>query len=101
MAHTDEPASDVVQDTERIEAAFRDDHADYQRIRLGPTDYRDTEAAIWEYTFTADGQPYHAIHLNMRTGDRGYALNHVVPEAGWDDAAGRFQQFMDSFSFEQ
>lgn len=99
VAHTDDPAEDVVQDSERIEAAFQDNHPDYERIRLEPVDYRDTEAAIWEYTFTEDGQAFHAIHLNMSTGERGYALNHVVPEAGWDEAADRFEEFTESFTY--
>lgn len=101
VAHTEDPAADAVQDTESIEAAFRDGHADYERIRLEPTEYRGTDAAIWEYTFTADGIPFHAIHLNVSTGDRGYALNHVVPESGWGAAADRFEQFMASFEFER
>lgn len=101
VAHTDDPATDVVQDSERIEAAFRDGHADYERIRLEPTEYRGTDAALWEYTFTADGIPFHAIHLNVSTGDRGYALNHVVPASGWDAAADRFEQFTASFEFER
>ena len=101
VAHTDDPATDVVQDSERIEAAFRDGHADYERIRLEPTEYRGTDAALWEYTFTADGIPFHAIHLNVSTGDRGYALNHVVPASGWDGAADRFEQFTASFEFER
>ena len=99
VAHTDDPAADVLRDTERIEAAFQQDHAGYQRIRLEPTEYRGTDAVIWEYTFTADGQPYHAIHLNLSTGEYGYALNHVVPAAGWERAAERFEAFTSSFEF--
>jgi hypothetical protein len=100
VANTDDPATDVVRDSERIEAAFREDHADYERIRLEPTDYRDTQAAIWEYTFTEDGQTFHALHLNLSTGERGYALNHVVPADGWPAAADRFDHFTGSFSFD-
>lgn len=98
VAHTDEPAADALQDTQAIEEVFREEHADYQRIRLERTDYRDFDAAIWEYTYTVDGQSFHALHLNFVTGPRGYALNHVVPEAGWSAAPDRFERFRASFS---
>ena len=98
IAHTDDPATDALQDTQAIEAAFREDHADYQRIRLERTDYRGHDAAIWEYTYSVDGQPFHALHLNFVTGPRGYALNHVTPASGWSAAPERFDRFTASFS---
>ena len=72
---------DPVKAWEQQEKAFEKDHPDYERIRLEETDYRDYEAAIWEFTFS--GQ--HADDLGFVVGDTGYALNFVTDEGAWDD----------------
>ena len=72
---------DPVKAWEQQEKAFEREHPDYERIRLEETDFRDYEAAIWEFTFS--GQ--HADDLGFVVGDTGYALNFVTDEDAWDD----------------
>ena len=72
---------DTVKAWEQQEKAFEREHPDYERIRLEETDYRDYDAAIWEFTFS--GQ--RADNLGFVVGDTGYALNFVTDEGAWDD----------------
>ena len=72
---------DPVKAWEQQEQAFEREHPDYERIRLEETDFRDYEAAIWEFTFS--GQ--HADDLGFVVGDTGYALNFVTDESTWGD----------------
>jgi serine/threonine protein kinase len=89
----DDPSGDPKAAWEQQEKSFEDDHPDYQRIRIDTVDYRDFDAAIWEFTF--EGQ--HASDLGFTDGDRGYALELVAAEARWDDLQDTFQAFQDGF----
>ena len=84
---------DPVKAWEQQEKAFERDHPDYERIRLEETDYRDYDAAIWEFTF--EGQ--HADDLGFVVGDTGFALNFVTDEDAWDDYDDVRQAFRDGF----
>jgi serine/threonine protein kinase len=74
---------DPVKAWEHQEKDFAKRHPDYERIALEATDYRDYDAAIWEYTF--EGQ--HADNLGFVVGDTGYALNFVTDDGRWDDTS--------------
>lgn len=83
---------DPVKAWEQQEGAFEREHSDYERIRLEPAEYRDYEAAIWEFTFGG----MHADNLGFVVGDAspgtegastGYALNFVTDEGSWNDLA--------------
>jgi hypothetical protein len=87
------PSGDPVAAWERQEEAFRAEHPSYERIRLEETDYRDYDAAIWEYTY----EGLRADNLGFVVGDTGYALNFVTSRGAWEDSAGVRQTFRDSF----
>ena len=72
---------DAVKAWEQQEKAFQREHPDYERIRIERTDYRDYEAAIWEFTFSG----MQADNLGFVVGDTGYALNFVTDEGSWED----------------
>lgn len=84
---------DPVKAWEAQEEAFRAQHPDYERIRLEETDYRDHEAAIWEYTFSGR----HADNLGFVIDDTGYALNFVTGTDSWDDTADLREGFRAGF----
>ena len=87
------PGDDAVAAWEAQEEAFRAEHPTYERIRLEATDYRDYEAAIWEYTY----EDMHADNLGIIAGDTGYALNFQAPNGSWDDLADVREGFRASF----
>lgn len=95
--HTDEPKSDPVADWERQSEAFADEHAGYEEIRIEAVDYRDYDAALWEYRYEVDGQRFHAYNLGFTDGECGYALNLQAPAERWDDMEPLFETFMASF----
>ena len=84
---------DPVAAWEAQEAAFRQEHPSYERVRLEATDYRDYDAAIWEYTY----EGVRADNLGFVVGDTGYALNFVTSQSNWDDTEGLRDSFRDSF----
>ncbi|MBS3939764.1 MAG: protein kinase [Actinobacteria bacterium] len=96
---TDEPAGDPVVDWERYEPVFAENQDDYRRIRLDPARYRDWDAAMWEYTYTAGGSDLHAINLNVLAHDRdhAFALNLQAPAGQWEDVAAAFPAIAGSF----
>ena len=49
--------------------------ADYRKIRLERTTFRDRPAVVWEYTFTLQGEPWHARLLGFTEDGRAYQIN--------------------------
>ena len=94
---TDEPASDPEADWEAKEPGFADRYPSYERIRLEDVGYRDYPAAMWEYTYTADGQDLHAYNLGFVAAEHGYALNYQTPASAWDDMEPLFDDIRASF----
>lgn len=84
---------DPVAAWEAQEEAFQDDHPSYERVRLEATEYRDHDAAIWEYTF----EGMHADNLGFVVGDTGYALNFTTRRGEWDATDELRQAFRESF----
>jgi hypothetical protein len=84
---------DPVAAWEHQEKDFAKRHPDYERIALEATDYRDYDAAIWEYTF--EGQ--HADNLGFVVGDTGFALNFVTDDGRWDDTSDLRDGFRSGF----
>ena len=87
------PGDDPVAAWEAQEEAFRAEHPSYERIRLEATDYRDYDAAIWEYTY----EGVRADNLGFVVGDTGYALNFVAGAGQWDDTESLREGFRESF----
>jgi serine/threonine protein kinase len=80
---------------EDYEPVFADRHAaeGYQLLGIEPYEYRDYDAALWEYTYGGS----HAVNLGFVTGDFGFALNFQTPEDEWDDMQDEFEAFKASF----
>jgi hypothetical protein len=93
---TDTPKDDPAQDWREQAVAFARNHANYQELGIGPTTYRDYNAAVWEFTY-GSGTTVHATNLGFVTGGRGYALLFQTPEDIWASSQGLNQQFRDAF----
>ena len=96
-ADTDDPAQDVLADTQRIRDSFASRYPSYEEIALEPVEYRGHEAVRWEYTYAPDGRELRAVHLNFSTGERAYALNYQTPADSWGELSGRFDEFAATF----
>jgi eukaryotic-like serine/threonine-protein kinase len=83
--HTDDPASDPLADWEAAAADFSQRHDGYEELRLERVDYRDYDAAIWEYRYEEGGATLRAVNLNILDGDHAYALNLQSAEGDWDE----------------
>lgn len=97
MDWTDDPKPDPVADWEEQSEAFARSHEEYEEIRIEPVEYRDYDAALWEYEYSEGGGRFHAYNLGLTTGERGYALNFQTPAASWDELRGLFEGFTSSF----
>lgn len=94
---TDDPADDVLADTQRIRDSFASRYDTYDEISLEPVEYRGYEAVLWEYTYAPEGRELRSVHLNFSNGDHAYVLNYQGPAEQWDDLAGRFDDITASF----
>lgn len=97
LDYTDEPKDDPVADWERQSDAFAERHENYEEIQIEAVDYRDYDAALWEYTYTEGGQQFHAYNLGFTTGECGYALNLQAPAEVWPQIEQLFDEFKASF----
>jgi eukaryotic-like serine/threonine-protein kinase len=93
---TDTPKDDPAQDWREQAVVFARNHANYQELGIGPTIYRDYDAAVWEFTY-GSGTTVHATNLGFVTGGRGYALLFQTPEDIWAPSQGLNQQFREAF----
>jgi eukaryotic-like serine/threonine-protein kinase len=80
---TDSPKPDAKADWERQEQSVSQRLPNYQRIRIDRVDYRDYNAADWEFTF---GSNTHVLNRGMNTGEKGYALYFSSPDGQWDES---------------
>ena len=97
MDWTDDPKPDPEADWERQSDAFAESHEGYEEIRIEPVDYRDYDAAMWEYEYSEAGGRFHAYNLGFVAGGRGYALNYQTPASAWDEMRDLFEGFRSSF----
>jgi serine/threonine protein kinase len=81
---TDDPKKDAKKDWEQQEKVVSKRLPDYERIKIEAVDYRDYNAADWEFTF--GNGPTHVLNRGMNTGDKGYALYFSFPDGQWDDS---------------
>ena len=68
---------------------------DYERIDIDSVDYRDYEAADWEFTF--GDAPTHVLNRGMNTGEMGYALYFSSPDDQWDESESIRETIFDTF----
>ncbi len=91
---------DAVQDRRDQAASFARTHDDYRELRITDIDYRDTEAADWEFTYRDGGAGLHALsRVFVTTDGRGWSL-FFQTRSGDDWAAARvdFDRIAAAFS---
>ena len=91
---TDSPKPDAKADWERQEQSVSQRLPNYQRIRIDRVDYRDYNAADWEFTF---GNNTHVLNRGMNTGAKGYALYYSSREGQWDESQPILQTIYKTF----
>lgn len=95
---TDTPQADPVEDWERQEESVSQRLENYERISIEPVEYRDYDAADWQFTFGADDRT-RVLNRNMITSpDQAYALYWSTPEGEYDDAFGTFEVIAETFT---
>lgn len=93
---TNTPGDDVVGRWRESSRVFGASHDDYVEVRIEKADYRDYDAALWEYTYR-DGNALHAYNLGFVTDGKGYALNFQTREKDWAESEPMFEQFKQAF----
>ncbi|CAL9566407.1 serine/threonine-protein kinase [Streptomyces sp. enrichment culture] len=83
VAWTSTPKGDPVSDWESQEQYMV--RSQYKKIRIEKVDYRDWNAADWEFTYTDGGTKYRTVDRGFVVNDhQGYALMYTAKAADWD-----------------
>ncbi|MEV0307058.1 serine/threonine-protein kinase [Nonomuraea fuscirosea] len=71
----------------------------YIQVQLQSVDYRDWQAADWEYTYTTpNGVPMHALTRYVSIDKKAaFKITFDLPELKWDDQAGTREVFLNTF----
>lgn len=72
--------------------------ADYRKIRLERTTFRDHPAVVWEYSFTLQGEPWHARLLGFTVDGRSYQINTWYRPEAEEQALKTYGRVRDSFT---
>ncbi|WP_449486831.1 protein kinase domain-containing protein [Streptomyces viridochromogenes] len=72
--------------------------ADYRKIRLERTTFRDHPAVVWEYSFTLQGEPWHARLLGFTVDGKSYQINTWYRPEAEERALETYGQVRDSFT---
>jgi eukaryotic-like serine/threonine-protein kinase len=94
---TDEPHPDPVADRQEFAETLAARQDAYEEVRLEPATYRGHDAAVWEYSYVADGAELRAMQLNISGDAHGYALNLQSSEARWDEDRELFEPLAAGF----
>jgi len=94
---TASPGADAAQAWRDLAPSFAASNDDYQQIGIGPAEYRDYDAALWEFRHRSDGTMQHTGNLGFVTAGRGYALMLRTPDELWDESQVLFDQFKQAF----
>jgi hypothetical protein len=94
---TDSPKPDPAADWREQAGYFASRNTSYEEIGIAPVDYRDYDAALWEFTHSSSGETMHTGNLGFVANGRGYALMLRTPERLWDDSQPLFEQFQQAF----
>jgi eukaryotic-like serine/threonine-protein kinase len=98
VEYTTEPGDDAVAAWEAQAETFAAEHGNYQEITIEETTVEGFDtAAIWEFTYDAEGVTLHAIDIGMANDDIGFAHFFQTTEEEWDSNQELLQQFRDSF----
>ncbi|MFF1485694.1 serine/threonine-protein kinase [Streptomyces sp. NPDC058319] len=83
VAWTSTPKDDPVADWKSQEAYMV--RSGYHKVRIEKVDYREWNAADWEFTYTEGGTGYRAVDRGFVVDDKhGYALMYTAEAADWD-----------------
>lgn len=80
-----------------LERRFRTEQQGYSRIRLEPTEFKDFDAAEWEFTYERRNVQLHNLDLGVVTGAKGFTLNFEARQSDWDIVKAFMDRFEDSF----
>jgi serine/threonine protein kinase len=80
-----------------LERRFRTEQQGYSRIRLEPTQFKDFDAAEWEFTYERRNVQLHNLDLGVVTGAKGFTLNFEARQSDWDIVKAFMDRFEDSF----
>ncbi|MDP9444432.1 MAG: hypothetical protein M3P83_08820, partial [Actinomycetota bacterium] len=69
---------------EEAEPAVADRLPGYRRIRIDDVDYRDWDAADWEFTWEGGNGTVHVLNRGIGTETKGWALYVSAPDAAWE-----------------
>ena len=94
---TDTPQDDALEDWEQQSEAL--DLPGYHNLRVESAEWRDWDAADWEFTWEADDGPRHVLNRTVITepGEQAYALYWSTPESEWDYSLATFDVFERTF----
>jgi eukaryotic-like serine/threonine-protein kinase len=91
------PRPDPVADWQSQSENFRAGHDNYRTVRIEKAQYRDYNAAVWEFAYRDGGADLHVANLGFVTGGRGYALYFQTHEENWASSQELFRQFQQAF----
>lgn len=96
---TRQPKPDALSDWRQQEQYVSQRLNGYQRIGIRRVDYRDFNAADWEFTWQPSSGPLHVLNRNIRVSDRrAYAIYWSTPSAQWNSSRRYFSTFADTFT---
>jgi serine/threonine protein kinase len=93
---TDQPGPDVAADWRNQATNFAAGNANYDEIGIAPVEYRDYDAALWEFRH-GSGETLHTGNLGLVTNGKGFALMFRTPESQWQALQPVFEQFKQAF----
>jgi eukaryotic-like serine/threonine-protein kinase len=94
---TGSPGADPAQAWRDLAPSFASRSDSYEQIGIGPAEYRDYDAALWEFRHRSEGTVMHTGNLGFVTAGRGYALMLRTPDDLWDESQVLFDQFKQAF----
>jgi hypothetical protein len=94
-----EPAGDPVEDWQRQEQSVSQRLDGYELIGIDRADYRDFDAADWQFTWEPGGGTVRVLNRAVVDTDlnRAYALYWSIPVEEWDASQDLVQQVAASF----
>ncbi|NEB01779.1 hypothetical protein [Streptomyces sp. SID13726] len=88
----------LLENWEQEEAKNTSKGQGYQRIRLEETTFHGRPAVVWEYTVTAQGEPWHARLLGFRKGEMSYEISTWYQADTEGTAVETYEKVRDSFT---
>ena len=91
--------ADAVADRRAQATSFAASHDNYQELRIEEVDYRDLEAADWEFTYTDGGADLHALNRVFVVDGTGHSLFFQTRASDdWSAAREEFEKIAAAFT---